>query len=76
MVSFIDKQEKDTDKRVRWILNADLNILKKSYYVAMVFENVFNPLKEFISTCQFANENEEIKLFKIFKPRLVFRLIY
>ena len=76
MVSFVDKLEKDTDKRVKKILTADLNILKKSYDAAMVFENAFNRLKEFISTYQFANENEEIEFFKIIKPRLVFRLIY
>lgn len=53
-----------------------MNILKKSYDAAMAFENAFNRLKEFISTYQFANENEEIEFFKIIKPRLVFRLIY
>lgn len=45
MVSFIDRLEKDTYKRVRKILNADLNILKKSYDDAMIFKNAFNYYK-------------------------------
>lgn len=72
MVPYIDKLEKELEG----ILNTDLNIFMKSYDVTMVFENAFNPLTEFISMYQFANEKEEIKLFKIIKPRLVFRLIY
>lgn len=76
MFSFVDKLEKETDKKVNKILSSDQNILKKSYDVAKVFEVTYNLLKEFMSTYQFTDDAEEIHFFKVIKPRLVFRLIY
>lgn len=42
MFSFVDKLEKETDKKVNKILSSDQNILKKSYDVAKVFEVTYN----------------------------------
>lgn len=65
MFSFVDKLEKETDKKENKILSSDQNILKKSYDVAKVFEVTYNRLKKFMSTYQFADDAEEIHFLRL-----------
>lgn len=76
MEKFIETLEKEVEKKLMTLEHSHLNVLKKSLEASLVLGDAFQLLKEFIDSHKPKSEAEEIKFFKIVKPRLYHRLIY
>lgn len=73
---FTSNLEREVDKKIRKIMDADVTIIKKSFEASSVLAEAFNQLRDFITNYSFQSMAEEIDFFKNIKPRIFHKLLY
>lgn len=76
MRTFTSNLEREVDKKIRKIMDADVTIIKKSFEASSVLAEAFNQLRDFITNYSFKSMAEEIDFFKNIKPRIFHKLLY
>ena len=76
MRTFTSNLEREVDKKIRKIMDADATIIKKSFEASSVLAEAFNQLRDFITNYSFKSMAEEIDFFKNIKPRIFHKLLY
>ncbi len=76
MRTFTTNLEREVDKKIRKIMDANVTIIKKSFEASSVLAEAFNKLRDFITNYSFQSVDEEIDFFKNIKPRIFHKLLY
>ena len=76
MRTFTSNLEREVDKKIRKIMDANVTIIKKSFEASSVLAEAFNQLRNFITNYSFQSVDEEIDFFKNIKPRIFHKLLY